>query len=85
MNIGPVVWLGTLSYSLYVWQQLFLGQMASPRLAALPGYDWHAWWLMALACACASYYVVERPVLRVRDRLRARLLAQDSVRLESIR
>ncbi len=75
LNSRPIVWVGTLSYSLYVWQQLFLSHFAGPRLAALPVYDWRVWWLAALACACASYYVVERPILRVRDSLRARLFA----------
>jgi peptidoglycan/LPS O-acetylase OafA/YrhL len=50
--------LGVLSYSLYLWQQLFLDRRQ------------HTWWtafpvnlLLALACAVASYYVVERPFL----------------------
>jgi peptidoglycan/LPS O-acetylase OafA/YrhL len=72
LNAKAVVWLGVLSYSLYVWQTLFLSYAAGPTLSRLPVYDWRVWWLAALACACASYYLVERPILKVRDRLRDR-------------
>jgi len=73
LNTRVVAWIGTLSYSLYVWQQLFVSHMAGRRLSALPVYDWRLWWLAALTCACMSYYAVERPILRVRDRFRTRL------------
>jgi peptidoglycan/LPS O-acetylase OafA/YrhL len=71
LNAAPVVWLGALSYSLYVWQELFVSWAAGPRLSAFFVYGWRVWWLPAVGCACASYYLVERPILRVRDRLRA--------------
>ena len=74
LNTRTVAWIGTLSYSLYVWQQLFLSHFAGPRLSTLPVYDWRVWWLAALVVASMSYYLIERPVLRVRDRLRAQLL-----------
>ena len=59
LNVKPVVWLGKISYSLYLWQQLFVfGQHPRP------------WYLMfaAVAMACASYYLVEQPMLRLRER-----------------
>jgi len=68
LNMSLVVQLGVLSYSLYVWQELFISWSAGPKLSSLPLYDWRVWWLPALACACASYYLVERPILRIRDR-----------------
>ncbi|MEO6876120.1 MAG: acyltransferase [Opitutaceae bacterium] len=54
--------LGVISYSLYLWQQLFLspsGPLASGRVL------WP--WLGALAAATASYWLVERPTLRFKD------------------
>src|SRR5580704_2770473 len=59
LNARPVVWLGQISYSLYLWQQLFV-YGTHPR----------AWYFVffALALACASYYLVEQPMLRLRDR-----------------
>ena len=71
LNAAPVVWLGTLSYSLYIWQQLFLGHFAGPALAGLAIYERHVWWATALAVAVVSYYIVERPILGLRDRFRA--------------
>ncbi|MGB8009380.1 MAG: acyltransferase [Terriglobales bacterium] len=59
LNLGPVVWLGKISYSLYLWQQLF---DYSPR--NLPWYEQ----FLAVGLACLSYYLVEQPMLRLRER-----------------
>jgi peptidoglycan/LPS O-acetylase OafA/YrhL len=61
LNWQPVAWLGRISYSLYLWQELFCSNAAfrSGYLLILP----------SIACACLSYYLVERPMLRMRDRL----------------
>jgi peptidoglycan/LPS O-acetylase OafA/YrhL len=59
LNVQPVVWLGKISYSLYLWQQLFaFGTRPRP------------WYLLmvALGLASASYYLVEQPILRLRER-----------------
>jgi peptidoglycan/LPS O-acetylase OafA/YrhL len=55
---------GVCSYSIYLWQQLFL----NPRH--------NAWWtsfplnlLLALAAAWVSFRMVEQPFLRLKDRL----------------
>jgi peptidoglycan/LPS O-acetylase OafA/YrhL len=59
LNVRPVVWLGQISYSLYLWQQLFVyGAHSKP------------WYFVvgALALAAASYYLVEQPMLRLRER-----------------
>lgn len=55
LSYRPVVWLGTISYSLYLWQQPFLATTNPlPLSLRLAG---------ALACAVLSYYIVERPIL----------------------
>lgn len=64
LNWRPVAWLGKVSYSLYLWQELFCSN------ASL-----HYGWLLALpalACACFSYYLIEQPMLGVREKLSAR-------------
>jgi peptidoglycan/LPS O-acetylase OafA/YrhL len=59
LNVSPVAWLGRISYSLYLWQQLFAyGQHNRP---------WY-FVLFAVGLASASYYLVERPMLRMRER-----------------
>ena len=61
--------IGVLSYSLYLWQQLFV----SNHLPCLPqGY------LYALAAAEFSYWIVERPSLRFRSWLTRRLGSKKS-------
>jgi peptidoglycan/LPS O-acetylase OafA/YrhL len=61
LNLAPVVWLGNISYSLYLWQQFFL----DPSLSSLSRYGV----FLALAAASLSYYLVEKPMLRARDRV----------------
>ena len=58
LNFAPIVWLGKISYSLYLWQQLFTFSHHSTPFYSL---------LFALALACLSYYLVERPMLRLRE------------------
>ena len=59
MNLRPMRYVGRLSYSLYLWQQLFvdLGQRWFPLNL-----------LAAIGCACLSMYLVEQPSLRLRNR-----------------
>ncbi len=61
LNWGPVAWLGKVSYSLYLWQELFCSNASLHYglVLALP----------ALACAALSYYLVEQPMLRLREKL----------------
>jgi peptidoglycan/LPS O-acetylase OafA/YrhL len=63
LSLAPLVWVGTLSYSLYLWQQLFLNRHSD------------AWWCrfpvnvaLAFGFAILSYYLVERPCQRLRQR-----------------
>jgi peptidoglycan/LPS O-acetylase OafA/YrhL len=65
-NLRPVVYLGTLSYSLYLWQQPFMAPGA-----AWPGpFPWNL--LAAFAAALGSFYLIERPALRLRAHLETR-------------
>ncbi len=59
LNVKPVVWLGKISYSLYLWQQLFVfGPHARP---------WYSGFF-AVVVAAASYQLIETPMLRLRER-----------------
>ena len=60
LNWAPVAWLGRISYSLYLWQELFCSN---------PGFHIGYFLIVpALGCACLSYYFVEQPMLRLRDK-----------------
>jgi peptidoglycan/LPS O-acetylase OafA/YrhL len=74
-GFAPLNWpvirnLGVLSYSLYIWQQLFC---ASPNFfgwsdvwfMSMPG-----WLVAALMMAMLSYYCFEKPLLGLRARFR---------------
>jgi peptidoglycan/LPS O-acetylase OafA/YrhL len=71
LNAKPVVFLGKMSYSVYLWQQLFLNPHSSAIVASFP--------LNLLLVATASlvaHYAVERPSLQMRQWLEARLFAR---------
>ncbi|MBS0433174.1 MAG: acyltransferase [Proteobacteria bacterium] len=64
LNWKPVVFLGVLSYSLYLWQQPFLDRHSRMWWNAFPQNL-----IFALAAALLSYLVVERAFLGLRRRL----------------
>ena len=68
----PMRWIGRLSYSLYLWQQVFLVSASVERplpfgvIQSLPLNVG-----MVFAVAAVSYYLVERPMIKVGHRLAA--------------
>jgi peptidoglycan/LPS O-acetylase OafA/YrhL len=56
---APLRYVGRISYSLYLWQQLFL----SWNDEKLPWQHLPVNLALAVACALVSYYVVERPLI----------------------
>lgn len=71
LNWSPLVWIGTLSYSLYLWQEPFLNHLARSELNTFPVNL-----ILALICAVGSYYLIEKPTLALRDRRAARRRAR---------
>lgn len=63
LDLRPIAMIGVLSYSLYLWQQLFLnykidGLIKNPYLGLV----------LSFAAAGASYLIIEKPFLRIKDR-----------------
>jgi peptidoglycan/LPS O-acetylase OafA/YrhL len=67
LNAAPLVFVGWISYSLYLWQQPFLDRESAAVTAQFP-YNI----ALTVVAALASYYVVERPSLQLRKRIEAR-------------
>ena len=55
--------IGVLSYSLYLWQQPFTFEQEYPKILAL---------FMLTSCATASYFLIEKPMLRLGALLNSR-------------
>jgi peptidoglycan/LPS O-acetylase OafA/YrhL len=65
LNWKPIAFVGVLSYSIYLWQQLFLNRASNAWINEFPQNL-----LFALASAMASYFLLEKPLLTLRRRLR---------------
>jgi peptidoglycan/LPS O-acetylase OafA/YrhL len=65
LNWPPIVYIGTLSYSLYLWQQLFMNRQSDFLLCSFPLNV-----LASLGVSAFSYQVLEQPLLRLRSRFR---------------
>ncbi len=67
LNTRPLIAVGVLSYSLYLWQEPFLYFRGEGWATAFPQNI-----VLAFAAATASYFLVERPFLALKERFGAR-------------
>jgi peptidoglycan/LPS O-acetylase OafA/YrhL len=63
----PIVMVGTISYSLYLWQQPFLNPQPASLLATFPVN-----WMLALLAGWCSYRFVEKPFTEFRREIEGR-------------
>jgi peptidoglycan/LPS O-acetylase OafA/YrhL len=66
LNLPFLNFLGILSYSIYVWQQMFF----STHLGWFSGFPQNLAWIFLVANI--SYYLVEKPFLKLKDRFAAK-------------
>jgi peptidoglycan/LPS O-acetylase OafA/YrhL len=59
----PLVYIGALSYSLYLWQQPFVNRHADSIVNRFPLHI-----VFAFGAALLSYYFIEQPMLALRAR-----------------
>jgi peptidoglycan/LPS O-acetylase OafA/YrhL len=67
----PLAWLGLISYGIYLWH-LPLAEQLNEHLPHSYALVTLATAAAATACAAASYYLVERPLLKFKDPRRRR-------------
>ena len=67
LNSRSLVYIGGLSYSIYLWQQPFLNRQSRTWWTSFPVN-----FMLAITFAILSYYLVERPGLRLRQEVEAR-------------
>jgi peptidoglycan/LPS O-acetylase OafA/YrhL len=73
LNWKWVGWIGVLSYSLYIWQQIFWSRpwMGTEQWKDVQNSSWAWYWLIpTFAVAIISYYGLERPLFRLRSYFR---------------
>ena len=59
LNLKPLVFIGLLSYSIYLWQQVWLFKWPIPLYMK---------WMGIVATSLFSYYLIEEPFLSLRDK-----------------
>jgi len=78
-NRPALMWIGGISYSLYLWQQMFLTPLNRTLSGRFP---------LNLGCAigvaAASYYLLERPIMRRRGRLMRPVAVTNSAAADAI-
>lgn len=86
LELAAIRWVGRISYSLYLWQQLFFtwDSKRAPALHVVQRFPVSL--VVSVALAAASYYVIEQPMIRVGKRfMRQRRSATSEAEEVSVR
>lgn len=71
LELAPLRFVGRISYSLYLWQQLFfVGHFGSPSNLFFQRFPVN--YIFTFACAILSFLCIEQPLVKVGHRLAAR-------------
>jgi peptidoglycan/LPS O-acetylase OafA/YrhL len=77
LELAPVRFVGRISYSLYLWQQLFFHGEETPAPGSFQSHVFLCW-CATVACAIASYYLIETPLVRRGHRIAKRFDLQQT-------
>lgn len=69
LEFRPLVWVGRISYGLYLWHLPIFSQLGSLKVQT--SIRIIVMFMAAIAVTSLSYYLLERPFLRFKSRLRA--------------
>jgi peptidoglycan/LPS O-acetylase OafA/YrhL len=81
LEARPIRWIGRLSYSLYIWQQLFLVSSAESHplpMGALQKFPMNV--VFVFAAAIVSYYIIERRFMEYGHSLSKRMCSSARTR-----
>jgi peptidoglycan/LPS O-acetylase OafA/YrhL len=72
LSLRVLAWLGVISYGIYLWQTTVLAQLQRWNFGAHSIIHPWLWWsagtlVMTAAIAAASYYLLERPLLSLKN------------------
>ena len=73
LNLKALNYLGVLSYSIYIWQQMFFANELG-NFSKLPFN-----YLFIFLTAIASYHLVEKPVLKLKNRFNAKKIRRIAI------
>ena len=71
LNARPLVWIGQMSYSLYLWQQVFCKDSELLWLGRFPQNI-----VAAFLVAACSFYLIEAPIAKYRRKFAPRPAAE---------
>ena len=71
LELPAMRFVGRISYSLYLWQEFFFFPFAPPEPGSLRSHPVLCW-IATFACATASYYLIETPLVRRGHRIAKR-------------
>lgn len=75
LNWRAVTSIGVLSYSIYMWQNIFFTDPATFGLPPVWWMTWPLWLVPAFVAGILSYHLLEKPFLKLRHHFRAPLPA----------
>jgi peptidoglycan/LPS O-acetylase OafA/YrhL len=68
LELPPIRFVGRISYSVYLWQELFFNPLVVPAPGSFRSHTLLCWGA-TFACAIASYYLIETPLIRYGHRI----------------